>query len=463
MRNLESAVFGALALAIAALPAVSSSQTPAPGQPNQAVLYENARLIPGDGGAPIERAGMLVEQGAITQVGPAAAVRVPASVRRVDLSGKTVMPALIGTHGHPGFQQGLSYSAANYTRETVLSDLARALYFGVSVVQSQGIETGELFYQLRAEQSTGRPLGALLQVAGRGIGAPNAGPGGAAYAGIAYEVTTEAEARTAVEELAARKVDMVKIWVDDRNGRAPKLSAPLYRVIIHEAHARKLRVIAHVFYHADAVDLVAAGIDAFAHLVRDTVMDDALVAAIVEKNVVVMGNLTTPLKPTFAATPPWLTAGDPMMTLLSAAVTAPVVERMRTYYSKRDQKAVEDARQRYGILQRSLAKLNAAGAKIVLGADTGLEDHHFGFAEQLELQAMVEAGMTPAQAIVAATGRAAEFVGRRDAGVLGVGKRADFLVLDANPLDNITNTRRISRVVIGNREIDRASLVALMR
>lgn len=448
------AVFGSLA------PAAQAPFASGPGAP---VLYENVRLIPGDGTAAIERAAMLVENGTIARVAPAGSIAVPASVRRVDLAGKTIIPALIGTHGHPGFQQGLSYSAGNYTRETVISDLARALYFGVNVVQSQGIETGDLLYQLRSEQTNGRPQGALLQVTGRGIGSPNAGPGGAAYTGIAYEVTTEAEARKAVAELAARRVDMVKIWVDDRNGRAPKLSPPLYRAIIDEAHQRQLRVIAHVFYHADAVDLVDAGIDAFAHMVRDTVMSDALVAAIVKKDVVVMGNLTTPLKPTFAATPPWLTAGDPMMALLTPAVIAPVIERMRAYYAKREPKAVEAARQRYGILRQSLAKLAAAGAKVVLGADTGLEDHHFGFAEQLELQAMVEAGMSPSQAIVAATSRAAAFVNRPDTGALRVSKRADFLVLDANPLDDITNTRRISRIVIGNAEVDRAALIALMR
>lgn len=456
---MRTAILGACAVAVFGSLA-PAAQAPVPGA---AVLYDNARLIPGDGNATIERAAMLVEQGTIVRVAPAGSITVPASVRRVDLAGKTIIPALIGTHGHPGFQQGLSYAAANYTRETVTSDLARALYFGVSVVQSQGIETGDLLYQLRSEQATASPTVARLQVTGRGIGSPNAGPGGAAYAGIAYEVTTEAAGRQAVAELAARRVDMVKIWVDDRNGRAPKLSAPVYRAIIDEAHQRRLRVIAHVFYHADAVELVDAGIDAFAHMVRDTVMSDALVAAIVKKNVVVMGNLTTPLKPTFAATPPWLTAGDPMMALLAPAVTAPVIERMRAYYARREPKAVEAARQRYGILRQSLAKLAGAGAQVVLGADTGLEDHHFGFAEQLELQAMVEAGMSPSQAIVAATSRAAAFVNRHDTGALAAGKRADFLVLDANPLDDITNTRRISRIVIGNVEVDRHALVALMR
>lgn len=450
-------LLGALALA------GPSGQSPAPAAADAPVLYEHARLIPGDGGAVIERAAMLVEKRVIARVGPAGAITVPSTVRRVDLAGKTIMPALIGTHGHPGFQQGLSYSAANYTRATLASDLARALYFGVSVVQSMGIEPGDLLYQVRAEQAAGRPLGALLQVAGRGIGSPNAGPGGAAYAGIAYEVTTEPEARKAVEELAARQVDLVKIWVDDRNGRAPRLSPPLFRAIIDEAHQRRLRVIAHVFYHADAVALVDAGVDAFAHLVRDTVMADDLIAAIVKKNVVVMGNLTTPLKPTFAAPPPWLAPGDPMLTLLGAAVPAPVIDRMRGYYSKREPRAVDAARQRYSILQRSLAKLNAAGARIVLGADTGLEDHHFGFAEQLELQAMVEAGMSPSQAIVAATSRAAEFLALRDRGALVPGRRADFLVLDANPLDNVSNTRRLSRIYIGNVEVDREALLTVMR
>ena len=426
----------------------------------QATLYQGARLIIGEDSPVIEQGAILVERGVISQVGRLDSVKSPAGVRRVDLFGKTVMPALIATHVHPGFQRGTTYVKENYTRDTVLNDLNRALFFGVSVVQSQGIESGDLLYDLRAEQQQGKLQTARLLVAGRGIGSPNAGPGGAVYAGMAYEVTTETESRRAVEELAARKVDLVKIWVDDRNGRAPKLPSPLYRAIIDDAHRRGLRVNAHVFYHEDAVDLVDAGIDGFAHLVRDKVMDDALIAAIVKRGVYVMGNLSFPRRSTYATVPQWLSRGDPMAALLTASVSAPVLDRMRAYFSKRDPKAVEAARERYRILEASMAKLGKAGAKVILGADTGLEDHLFGMAEQFELQAMVDAGLTPGQGIVAATSRSAEFLRLPGKGSLAPGRDADFLVLDANPLDDITNTLRIARQIIGGVEIDRRVLAA---
>jgi imidazolonepropionase-like amidohydrolase len=449
-------------LAALALSAVAERTTFAQSA-GDVILFEGARLISGAAGPPIDASAFLVERGAITRVGGKGEVTAPANARRVDLTGKTVMPPIVNTHGHPGFQRGLTYTADNYTRDTVIADLNRALYFGINVVLSQGIEKGDLLYDIRAEQRAGTLGGARLLVAGRGIGAPNAGPGGATYAGIAYEITTEAQARQSVAELAARHVDIVKIWVDDRNGRAPRLSAPLYRAVIDEGHKRGLRVNAHVFYHADAVDLVEAGIDGFAHLVRDIEMDDALVAAIVKRGVYVMGNLSSPERTTHASVPAWLADGDPMLHLLSESVPADVIERMKRTFASRNPTAAAAAKGRYAVLQRSLAKLNRAGARIVLGADTGLEDHLFGLAEQLELQAMVEAGLSPAQGIVAATSRSAEYLHLNDTGTLAAGKRADFLVLDANPLDDITNARRISRTFIGGVEIDRGALSATLR
>ena len=422
-----------------------------------ATIYEGARIIPGNGSQPIANAAMLVENGIITKIGAKGSIDAPRGALRVDLTGKTLMPTLINTHGHPGFQRGLEYTASNFTRETIMDDMNRALYFGVAVVQSQGIEKGDAMYQIRADQEAGKAGGARLRIAGRGIGAPNAGPGAAAYAGIAYEVATENQARQAVQELVAKKVNLIKIWVDDRNGRAPRLAPDLYRVIISEGHRHGLQVNAHVFYHSDAVDLVEAGIDGLAHLVRDKEMDDALVASIVRRNVYVMPNLS-PEWNTYMELPHWLKDGDPFFTLLQESVSSPVIARIRKAYENRNAAAVERTRTQYAILQRSLAKLAKTNAKIILGSDTGLEDHLFGMSEQKELESMANAGMTPMQVIVSATSRAAEYLKLDKMGVLAAGKEADFMVLDANPLDNITNTQRIAGIYIKGVAVDRAAL-----
>jgi imidazolonepropionase-like amidohydrolase len=443
----------AMLLLAAAIIAVASA-APAPAQ---TLLFEAARVIPGDGSAAIENAAILVEGGMIARVGRKGEIAAPPGAILVELDGKTVMPAIISPHVHPGFQKGLTYSVENFTRENILSDLNRELYFGVSTVMSLGIEKGDVMDRIRADQAAGRLGGARLLIAGRGIGAPNAGPGAAAYANIAYEITTEDQAKRAVEELAARQVDIIKIWVDDRGGRAPKLPFSLSRTVIEQGHARGFKVAAHIFYHDDAVELAAAGVNAFAHLVRDKEMSDALIAVMLAHNVYVMPNIGAPERATHSTPPAGL--DEPYLAaLLRDTEPAAVIERVRKSFATRDGAVAARNRQNYAILQRSVAKLAAAGATIVLGCDTGLEDHFFGYAEHKELELMVEAGMTPSQVIVAATSRAAEFVGLADRGSLAPGKRADFLVLDANPLDDIRNTRRIARMYLAGAEVDRAAL-----
>ena len=235
------------------------------------------------------------------------------------------------------------------------------------------------------------------------------------------------------------------------------------RAAIDESHKRGLRISAHIFYHDDAVELADAGIDSFAHLVRDREMSDALVALVRKNGVYVMPNISSPERGTHTSPPSWL--DEPHLAgLLRDTVAADVIERVRGVFARRDPAAAESARKTYANLQRSVAKLSAAGANIILGCDTGLEDHFFGYAEQKELELMVGAGMTPMQVIVAATSRAAEYLRLADRGTLAVGKRADFLVLDGNPLDDIRNTRRIATMYLAGTEVDRPALKAsLMR
>jgi imidazolonepropionase-like amidohydrolase len=172
-----------------------------------------------------------------------------------------------------------------------------------------------------------------------------------------------------------------------------------------------------------------------------------------------MPTLSAPERGTHASPPAWVE--EPYLAgLLRDTVTPEVVARIRNSFSGRDPAEAARRQQGYAILERSLAKLSAAGAAILLGSDTGLEDQIFGYTEQKELELMVAAGMTPSQVIVAATSRAAEFVGLPDRGTLAPGKRADLLVLEANPLDDIRNTRRIAKLYLAGTEVDRAAIKA---
>ena len=383
-------------------------------------------------------------------------LKIPAGAARVDLSGKTVMPALLDPHVHLGYQKGITYSAANFTRANVIDQLDRYAYAGVAAVLSMGTDLGDLPFELRAERAPGR---ALLFTAGKGMASPDAGPGNAELKPSAYALTSEAEARRAVREQVAKKVDFIKVWVDDRNGTVKKTPPEIYRAIIDEAHKLHTRVVAHVYYLEDAKGLARAGIDAFAHLVRDQEMDDESIALVKEHHVFMMPNLGLAESRTHAEPAAWL--DEP---LYRETTPAGLVERVRASYAQRTPAAVEAAQKTYRIMQRNLAKLNAAGAVIGFGADSGaVPDYFHAYNTHRELQLMVEAGMTPVQALTAVTVTSAEFLRLTDHGTLDAGKTADFLVLDGDPLSDIANTRKIAKVYLRGQELDRAAMRTAFR
>ena len=404
--------------ALATRPTPLDAQAPGAGR---VTVFEGARLIVGDGSAPIEDGAFIVDGTRFLQVGRTGQIQVPAGAARVDLRGKTVMPAVIDTHTHFAV-----------TREALVDRLQRKAYYGVGMVMSLGHDTGDVAFQVRGETI---PNAARLRTAGRGLTMPEPGRSEAAY-----WVTSEAEARTAVRELAQRKVDIVKIWVDDRNGKYKKLTPELYGAIVDEAHKHKLRVTAHIFTLEDAKGLLRAGIDAFAHSVRDRDIDDEFMTLIRQRPAVVL----VPNLPNrgVATDLSWL--GD--------SVPADELKKLQAAATNRP-----PAQEFFGIQARNLAALSAAGMRIALGTDGDVS-----WAHHLEMEDMVAAGMTPAQVIVAATRNAADLLGVTDAGVVADGKSADFLVLDASPLDDITNTRRIAAVYLRGTAVDRAALRSRM-
>ena len=184
------------------------------------------------------------------------------------------MPMIVNVHGHVGYMKGATTGKEHFSRENVLDHLRRYLYYGVGAIQSLGTDRDGVEMAIRDEQRAGTlkdPGLALLFTAANGIVAPTPGSvnGGPFFAtDVVQEAASPDDARRYVQALAARKPDIVKLWVDDRNGTKTKMTPDVYRAIINEAHQQGLRAVAHVYYLEDAKDLVHSGVDGFAHMVR---------------------------------------------------------------------------------------------------------------------------------------------------------------------------------------------------
>ncbi len=440
-------------------------------------LFEGARLITGDGSAAIANSAFIVENGRFTRVGRRNEVQAPAGAVRVDLAGKTVMPAMVDLHGHIGFQNvsAGTMSKETYTRENLIDHLQRLAYHGVGAIVSIGdlvsrsdlrggrTDWGDVPLRMRDEVVPGA---ALFRTAGPGMAWPGAGAQGhVSRADVMYPVTTVEEAREAVRDYVRMKPAFIKIWVDNRGGRVQTLTPPLYRAIVAEAHKRNVAVGVHNVTAADAKALMQAGVEGWLHVpVRQgEAADDELIAIVKQR---IAGNdrpklwMTPALRSAWMATqggrrPAWL--DDPLL---------------RETYSPRDIEAhwgsplakmsadlVEHARRNLELDGRNAMQLRAAGMRIVTGTDTGQSRFWIGYFNHLELESLVAIGMTPAEVIVAATRDAAEIAGV-NAGMVAAGRSAEFIVLDANPLENISNTRRINQVYLRGQEVPRAAMTA---
>lgn len=413
-----------------------------------ATWFEGARLIVGDGSAPVERSAFVVQGDTITWVGRQGERQPPSGATRVNLTGKTVMPSLIDGHNHIGLvnvRDG-SNTKSNYTRENLVDQLQRYAYYGVSAALSMGLEADQdLAYALRNEVI---PNAARFYTVGKGIAATAmAGPPGEARLGIPSGAGSEAEGRRHVQQLKAQGVQFVKIWVDDREGTVPKLSPSVYRAIIAEAHARDMQVLAHLSRTsalADAKELLRAGVDGFVHTVRDRDVD-AEYLALVKSHPKAWTGPNIP--------GPGQTVED--LERLAETVPAEQIEVMRRSVEARTATG-STANALFELHCRNFRKIHEAGMAIGMGTD-GTGD---GFGAHEQIAWYVRCGMTPNEAITAATSINARVLSMNRLGLIAPGKEASFNVLDANPLDDITNSRAIAHVYLRGVEVDRDLLRA---
>ena len=365
----------------------------------------------------------------------------------MDLSGKTVIPALIDAHQHIGLTnvKDGTHSRDNYTLANLVEHLERSAYHGVAATMSLGLEFDEaLAFELRNEAF---PDAARFLTSGRGIAAtPTAGPQQEYRLGIPRGAQTPAEGRAAVAELDGHRVDIIKIWVDDRGGTVPKLEPEVYRAIIDEAHARGMRVASHLGSTsglADAKDLIRAGIDGFAHTVRDRDVDEEYMALVFDHpDLWTIPNL--PGSPVTLDDLPWLSETLPPFE----------IENLR---AQAERLAAEGPGDFFELQCRNLARNREAGMIIGMGTDSGVS---VAWTTHTEIRDMAGCGLTPMEAIESATRINAEILGLDDLGTVAEGKSASFVVLDADPLEDITNTRRIDSVYLRGEPVDREALRA---
>lgn len=422
-------------------------------QKNQAVLLKNATVIDGTGAPAKPNTDVLIENGKITALLKNAKAE---GAREIDMTGKTLMPALICAHAHVGTLKGTTSSAENYTRENVLRHLKKYEDYGVGVVLAMGTDQPLIFNGLIDSTQNGMLPGAALYSAGYGFNTPDPNPG--SWMNLLLRPNNASEVPALMDKLAAVKPTVVKIWVDDHGGNA-KMKPEIYQAIIREAHKRNIRVAAHLFYVEDARKLTEAGIDIIAHSIRDKEVDQDLLTKMKQRKVIYIPTLALDqYQFAYAGSPEWI--NDPFF---KASLEPGVLEMVtnKAYGEKiRDSPDYERNMAAFKTAMINLKKIHDAGIQVALGTDSGaFPIRTQGFTEHLEMELMVKAGLTPAQAITVSTYNAANAlkIGSKK-GTLEKGQSADLLVLTANPLDDIRNTRKIEAVWKAGQEVSKGPI-----
>lgn len=417
-------------------------------------IFNNVRIITGDGDV-FENGAIVVRGGVILEVGPATTLAIPNDSVSHDLQGKTIIPALVNTHAHLGWEAYGDWGSQYFTEDNLSDHLYRHAYYGVGTIISTGSDEEDVAKRVKLSQLRGDIGGARYHLS-PGMGSPGGGPNprftdDPAYWGV-HSIADPEQAIQAVRELATAGYRIAKIWVDsrdERRGAGVKLRPEIYSAVLDSASKYDMRIIAHATTLNDHKSLVELGNRRFIHMPYDTDVDDEYLQMVQENNVYIVPTLGMVTK----REPYYIPAfQDPFF---YDQVSTTVLEALASNYTPVDAVLSEAAQQRSNRMANNLLKLKD---HIILGTDAGAVGDYFGYADHVELELFVRMGMTPLEAIIASTSRSAEAFGLDNVGSLQAGKVADFIVLDESPLDDIRNTRQIYEVYLRGQRVDRETL-----
>ena len=425
-------------------------------EPQNEVVIKNVRIIIGDGSF-LESGSLQFEDGVITQVS-GDQIESPGALI-IDAGGKTVMPALIDGHSHLGYQGRKDWGSHNYGLTNLIDNLEQYAYYGFGAVFSAGSDSLPLMNTLESQRKSGEFLGPRVLFAA-GMAPPNQGPNDQFLTHalsveskfgetVLYGLESPTQAREQVKLVFEKGFKFIKIWVDDRGGSQSKLSPELYTAVIDEARKLGMKVFVHQQFASDMPPLLAAGTHGFLHGRIGSELDQDIATEIRAAGAFVVPNWGLgELRQEAIGEDDFLNqiySEDEMIGLIT--------NFSRRFVRFRNPPEIEAE------LVDSFNGMIEAGVDIVLGTDAGaVPNHPFGYTGHRELEIYVRLGMSPMQALVAATSNAAKHLGLNDIGMLTPGYSADFIILDGNPLDDIRNTRTISSVYLSGKEIDRSAM-----
>ncbi|MGE0158031.1 MAG: amidohydrolase family protein [Gemmatimonadales bacterium] len=392
-----------------------------------AVAYTQATIWDGTGRAPYVGT-LVVDSGRIVAAGTD--VEAPPGAAIVVLEGRYVLPGMIDAHAHVTGAWAPDDVADPVAR--VRADLLLFARYGVTTVNSLGDEPPTL--QARDADPDPRTHARVLA------------------AGPVIAATDPAAARADALAHADAGVDWLKVRVDDELGTVPKMPWDAVAAVIEAGRERGLRVATHLYYLDDAKRLLQLGTGLLAHSVRDRDVDAELLDMVRASGVCYVPTLVRDLSTfVYASRPEWF--DDPFF-LAHAHRGQVEATAAPDFVAGQRSPAAATYRAALARAQRNLKVLSDAGLPIAFGTDAGPAARFPGYFEHLELALMVDAGLTPEQALISATSGAARCLGLDEVGTLEPGRRADFLVLGADPLVDIVNTRRLEGVYVGGARIE---------